>query len=67
MSDKYLITITTLSVLLVISVITIILAVNVINDLRATANGFESDRDICYREHKELIKNYYELEKECCK
>lgn len=67
MDTKNLYIITTLSVLLVISAITIILAVNVINDLKATANGYKSDRDICRMDHKELIKNYYELEEECCK
>lgn len=67
MDTKNLYIITTLSVLLVIAVVTIILAINVINDLRATANGYKSDRDICRMDHKELIKNYYELEDECCK
>lgn len=67
MDTKNLYIITTLSVLLVISAITIILAVNVINDLKATANGYKSDRDICRMDHKKLIKNYYELEEECCK
>lgn len=65
MKDKYIIT--TLGTMLFISVVMGFILFELCNDLRATANGYKSDRDICRMDHKELIKNYYELEKECCK
>lgn len=52
---------------LIINFLILFTLLNIINDLKITANGYKSDRDICRQDHKELIKNYYELEKECCK
>ena len=67
MKDKYLVTITTLSVLLIISVVTIILAVSVINDLKLTAGMYKNSKEVCRMEYEELIDNYEKLEKECNK
>lgn len=49
-------------ILLVIDILIIILLVNIINDLKLTANGYESDRNICRRENEEIIENYQKLE-----
>ena len=51
----------------IISISIIILGVNIINDLKMTVNGYKSDRDICYKDHKQLIHDYYELGEECRK
>ena len=67
MKDKYLVTITTLSVLLIISVVTIILAVSVINDLKLTSGMYKNSKEVCRMEYEELIDNYEKLEKECNK
>lgn len=52
MKDKYIITI--LGTMLFISVVIGIILFELCNDLVATANGYESDRDICRRELKEV-------------
>ena len=56
MKDKYIIT--TLGAMLFVSVVIGFILFELCNDLRATANGYESDRDICRREYEELIENY---------
>ena len=61
MKDKYIIT--TLGATLFISVVIGITLFELCNDLRATANGYESDRNICRRKYEELIDNYEKLEK----
>lgn len=61
MKDKYIIAI--LGTMLFISVVIGIILFGLCNDLRATANGYKSDRDICRRESEELIDNYEKLEK----
>ena len=58
MKDKYILKIKVLCVLLFLSIFFGYLLFEVSNDLRATANGYESDRDICRREYEELIENY---------
>lgn len=52
--DKYIIT--TLGTMLFISIVIGIILFELCNDLVATANGYESDRNICRRELKE-VKN----------
>lgn len=52
MKSKYIITI--LGTMLFISVVIGIILFEVCNDLVATANGYESDRNICRRELKEV-------------
>lgn len=54
MKDKYIIT--TLGVMLFISVVMGFILFELCNDLRATANGYKSDRNICRRELKEIKK-----------
>lgn len=54
MKDKYIII--TLGTMLFISVVIGIILFELCNDLRATANGYKSDRNICRRELKE-VKN----------
>ena len=56
MKDKYIIT--TLGAMLFVSVVIGFILFELCNDLRATANGYKSDRDICRREYEELIENY---------
>ena len=60
MKDKYIITI--LGAMLFVSVVIGIILFELCNDLRATANGYESDRDICRMEKEELIDSYIKLE-----
>lgn len=63
MKDKYITT--TLGVMLFISVVIGIILFELCNDLVATANGYESDRNVCRMEKKEMQEEYYELEKRC--
>jgi hypothetical protein len=56
MKDKYIIT--TLGAMLFISAVIGFILFELCNDLRATANGYESDRNICRREYEELVENY---------
>lgn len=60
MKDKYIIT--TLGTMLFVSVVIGIILFELCNDLRATANGYKSDRDICRREYEDLTDNYKRLE-----
>ena len=64
MKDKYIIT--TLGTMLFISVVIGIILFELCNDLRATANGYKSDRDICRMEKEELIDSYTKLEEKKC-
>ena len=63
MKDKYIITI--LGALLFISVVIGFILFELCNDLRATANGYESDRNICKRDYEEITNNYERLEEKC--
>ena len=54
MKDKYIIT--TLGTMLFVSLVIGFILFELCNDLRATANGYKSDRNICRRELKE-VKN----------
>lgn len=65
MKDKYIITITILSVLLIISFSLNIIAKNIIDDKTLMINGFKSDRNVCRMEKKEIEEEYHELEKRC--
>lgn len=58
MKDKYILTITTLCILLFICFVLGFIMFEMTNDLRATANGYESDRNICRREYEELQQSY---------
>lgn len=55
-------TITVLCILLFICFALGFILFEITNDLRATANGYESDRNICRREYDELLENYEKLE-----
>lgn len=63
MKDKYIIAI--LGALLFVSVIIGFILFELCNDLRATANGYESDRNICRRDYEEITNNYEKLQKDC--
>jgi hypothetical protein len=63
MKDKYIIT--TLGVMLFISVVIGFILFELCNDLRATANGYKSDRNICRMEKEEIIDNFKKLEEKC--
>lgn len=63
MKDKYIIT--TLGAMLFISVVIGVILFELCNDLRATANGYKSDRDICRRDYEEITNNYEKLQKDC--
>lgn len=58
MKDRYVLTITVLCILLFICFVLGFILIEITNDLRATANGYKSDRNICRREYEELIENY---------
>ena len=45
--DRYLSAMIVEFVVIVLFIIVFSLSINVINDLRATANGYESDRNLC--------------------
>lgn len=64
MSDKYLYTVTTLSVLLVIAVVTTIIAVSVINDLKLTVGMYKNSKEVCRMEYQEMVEYYEEILKE---
>lgn len=40
------------------------LGVDIINDLKATANGYESDRNLCRSQLDSLIQDYERLQNE---
>lgn len=61
--DKYIITM--LGTMLFISVVIGIILFELCNNLRATANGYKSDRDICRRDYEEITNNYEKLQKDC--
>lgn len=61
MKDRYTFIITILGVLLIVSIILGWLLFAITEDLKATANGYKSDRDICEREYEELVENYQRL------
>lgn len=63
MKDKYIIT--TLGAMLFVSVVIGFILFELCNDLRATANGYESDRNICRRNYEEITNNYEKLQKDC--
>ena len=63
MKDKYIIA--TLGAMLFVSVVIGFILFELCNDLRATANGYESDRDICRRDYEEITNNYEKLQKDC--
>jgi hypothetical protein len=61
--DKYIITI--LGTMLFISLVIGLILFELCNDLRATANGYKSDRNVCRMEKEEIEEEYHELEKRC--
>lgn len=63
MKNKYIIT--TLGAMLFISLVIGIILFELCNDLRATANGYKSDRNICRRDYEEITNNYEKLQKDC--
>ena len=63
MKDKYIIT--TLGAMLFVSVVIGFILFEICNDLRATANGYKSDRNICRREYEEVANDYKKLEEKC--
>lgn len=63
MKDKYIITI--LGTMLFISAVIGIILFELCNDLRATANGYKSDRNVCRMQKQEIEEEYHELEKRC--
>lgn len=63
MKDKYIIAI--LGTMLFISVVIGFILFELCNDLRATANGYKSDRDICRGDYEEITNNYEKLQKDC--
>ena len=52
------------SVVVVIELGVIFLGVNIIDDLRATANGYESDRNLCRSQLDSLTQDYERLQNE---
>lgn len=49
---------------IVIETFLITLGIGVINDLKATANGYESDRNLCRSQLDSLIQDYERLQNE---
>ena len=39
--------------------------VDLINDLKATANGYESDRNICRGQLDSIVQDYSRLQEDC--
>ena len=65
MKDKNIIALVGIITYIVITSIIIILFLNVIRDLKATVNGYKSDRNICRMEKEEIIDNFKKLEEKC--
>lgn len=63
MKEKYITTI--LGIMLFISLVIGFILFELCNDLKATANGYESDRNICRMEKEEIIDNFKKLEEKC--
>jgi hypothetical protein len=61
--DKYIIT--TLGTMLFVSAVIGIILFGLCNDLKATANGYKSDRNVCRRDYEEITNNYEKLQKDC--
>lgn len=64
MKDKYIIT--TLGAMLFVSVVIGFILFELCNDLRATANGYKSDRNICKRQLEEITDSYIKIEEKSC-
>lgn len=60
--QRYILYIIGLSLLLFIALILGFILFYISGDLKATANGYKSDRDICRREYEELTESYEKLE-----
>ena len=43
----------------------IVYGVDLINDLKATANGYESDRNICRGQLDSIVQDYSRLQEDC--
>ena len=52
------------SVVVVIELGAILLGVDIIDDLKATANGYESDRNLCRSQLDSLTQDYERLQNE---
>lgn len=63
MKEKYITII--LGIMLFISLVIGFILFELCNDLKATANGYESDRNICRMEKEEIIDNFKKLEEKC--
>lgn len=62
--DRYLSAMIVEFVVIVLFIIVFSLSINVINDLRATANGYESDRNLCRSQLDSLTQDYERLQNE---
>lgn len=63
MKEKYITII--LGIMFFISSVIGFILFEICNDLRATANGYESDRNVCRMEKEEIIDNFKKLEEKC--
>lgn len=62
--DKYLFAMTIEFVVIILSIIIISLGVDIINDLKATANGYESDRNLCRSQLDNLTQELERMQNE---
>lgn len=53
-----------ISVVMLLELGFIFMGVDIINDLRATANGYESDRNLCRSQLDSLTQDYERLQNE---
>ena len=54
--DRYIFAIMLEFVVIILLIIVVSLGINVINDLKATANGYESDRNLCRSQLDSLMQ-----------
>ena len=64
MCDRYLSAMIVEFVVIILLIIVFSLSINVINDLKATANGYESDRNLCRSQLDSLTQDYERLQNE---
>ena len=62
--DKLWIALLIIFLIALFEAIFVVLSVGVINDLKATANGYESDRNLCRSQLDSLTQDYERLQNE---
>ena len=62
--DRYIFAMMVEFVVIILLIIVVSLGINVINDLKATANGYESDRNLCRSQLDSLTQELERMQNE---